>query len=652
MTWPATGGLVTDELDLAVGPVMGPLMGPLVGPLVGPVMGIGMDLVEVDRMRTAVDRTPGLVDRVFTTGEATWAAGARDPAQRLAARFAAKEAVLKALGVGLGAAPLRSIEVVRAPSGQPAVVLHDQASELADRLGVQVWHLSLTHTSTTAAAVAVAMGPPGGVGGDAGAVTPTEMAAIDAAAAESTAELIGRAGGAVARQALRMLGGAYGRRVVVVAGGGNNGNDGREAADRLRRAGVRVTVVDALAPPQELPRCDLVIDAAFGTGFRGSWQAPAPAAGTTPLVLAVDIVSGVDGLTGVVSDDTVPMAADATVTFAAMKPGLLLADGPALCGRVSVADIGLDTSGASITLLDDAGVAAHWPVRADDTHKWRSALWVVAGSPGMAGAAALVCAGAQRSGAGYVRLSIPGGGLDDGSAVASEVVRTALAASGWATGVVSGLDRFGAVVVGNGLGRDPAIAHDVATLVASSPVPVVVDADGLNLLAMASAHRRLGDHVVLTPHDGEYAMLVGDTPGQPGDTPGPDRIAAARKLAADTTAVVLLKGPTTVVAHPDGRVLLSTAGDARLATAGTGDVLAGVVGALCAQGVDPFLAAGMAAFCHGRAADLGWSQGLVAGDLPGLLPAVIAALAGGPAGAADHAAPGNRSHRVDRRKPC
>jgi holo-[acyl-carrier protein] synthase len=134
----------------------------MAGALMGPVMGIGMDLVEVDRMRTAVGRTPGFVGRVFTAAEADWAAEARDPAERLAARFAAKEAVLKALGVGLGAAPLRSIEVVRASSGQPSVVLHDQARELASQHGVYGWHLSLTHTSVTAGAVAVALGRPDG----------------------------------------------------------------------------------------------------------------------------------------------------------------------------------------------------------------------------------------------------------------------------------------------------------------------------------------------------------------------------------------------------------------------------------------------------------------------------------------------------------
>jgi NAD(P)H-hydrate repair Nnr-like enzyme with NAD(P)H-hydrate dehydratase domain len=133
---------------------------------------------------------------------------------------------------------------------------------------------------------------------------------------------------------------------------------------------------------------------------------------------------------------------------------------------------------------------------------------------------------------------------------------------------------------------------------------------------------------VLTPHEGEYARLLGAPPG-------PDRVEAARRLAAATGAVALLKGSTTVVAAPDGRVLLSTSGDARLATAGTGDVLAGMVGALCAQGLDPLRAAAGAASLHGAAAVLGWTRGLVAGDLPDLVPAVL----GHPGPAADHPGP-------------
>lgn len=135
---------------------------PAAGPAPGVVLGVGTDIVDVDRMRTVVGRTPGVVARVFTDAEVAWAAQARDPAQRLAARFAAKEAVLKALGVGLGAAPLTCIEVVRAGSGAPSVVLHGAAADLAAARGVDSWHVSLTHTDAVAAATVVACGSGGG----------------------------------------------------------------------------------------------------------------------------------------------------------------------------------------------------------------------------------------------------------------------------------------------------------------------------------------------------------------------------------------------------------------------------------------------------------------------------------------------------------
>lgn len=452
-------------------------------------------------------------------------------------------------------------------------------------------------------------------------VTPAEMAAIDAAAPEGTDVLVERAGAATAAAARRLLGGTYGRRVVVVAGPGNNGNDGRAAASLLARAGAAVRVFPAAEAPDVLPPCDLVVDAAYGTGFRGSWRAPLPAAGTQPRVLAVDVPSGVDGTTGQVGPDTSPLPADATVTFAALKPGLVLAEGRRLAGVVEVADIGLDTSSAQATLLTDEAAARALPRRHHADHKWRSAVWVVAGSPGMDGAAALACGAAARTGAGYVRLSIPGGGVDAPHAPL-EAVRTPLPAEGWGAEVVAGANRFAAVVVGNGLGtaHDPA---ELAAVVGGAGVPVVVDGDGLTLLASARPDVPLGDHVVLTPHDGEFARLAGSSPGA-------DRIDATRRLAGRLGAVVAAKGPTTVVAHPGGEVLVVTSGDARLATAGTGDVLAGMVAALCAQGVAPWLAAGVAAHIHGRAAALGWRTGLVASDLIGLIPAAIAALGGDP----------------------
>ncbi len=455
-------------------------------------------------------------------------------------------------------------------------------------------------------------------------VTPEEMGAIDRAAPEPVEVLIGRAGGAVARAALAMLGGGYGRRVVVLAGKGNNGNDGREAARRLRQRGVAVQIVDAGDRPESIPSCDLVIDAAYGTGFQGEFRAPSVPGHA--LVLAVDIPSGVDGLTGVLPSgpDSRVLPADRTVSFAALKPGLLLAPGAGFSGRVEVADIGLDVSAARSWLVETGDVRSWLPRRDPSAHKWLHAVWVVAGSPGMDGAAALVAAGAQRAGAGYVRLSTPGGGVD-APHVPVEVVRTALPAEGWAGDVLDEVGRFAAAVVGNGLGTSEAMAADVRGLLsalsgagASSGdrrPTVVVDADAITALG-SSAAELVGPNVILTPHDGEFERVAGTRPGA-------DRLAAARDLASRLGCVVLLKGGPTVVAAPDGQVLVVDSGDARLATAGTGDVLAGIIGGLAAQGLDPLRAAAGGAFLHGRAGDLGWRHGLVAGDIPGLLPVVL-----------------------------
>ncbi|MEA2703376.1 MAG: ADP-dependent NAD(P)H-hydrate dehydratase / NAD(P)H-hydrate epimerase [Actinomycetota bacterium] len=444
-------------------------------------------------------------------------------------------------------------------------------------------------------------------------VTPEEMAAIDKSAPEPVEELIERAGAAVARAAVEEMGGTYGRRVVVVAGKGNNGADGRAAAVRLERRGVRVQIFDAADAPSRLPACDLVVDAAYGTGFRGDYRAPDP--GGTP-VLAVDIPSGVDGLTGQACDGAVTAAR--TVTFAALKPGLLFSPGKQHAGRVTVADIGLVVSAARIHLVETADVAAWLPERPPETHKWKSALWVVAGSPGMTGAANMASRAAMRAGAGTVRLGIPGVAADPRFL---EVVGRPLPAEGWDPMVVADSGRVKALVVGPGLGRSDDTAAAVRRLLAATPtVPVLVDADGLYSLGTAAqATAVLAERTastVFTPHEGEFARLTGSAVG-------PDRIGAVRELAASTGATVLLKGSTTVVASPDGEVLISDAGDSRLATAGTGDVLSGVIGAFLAQGLDGLHAAGAGAFVHGRAGHLGWRHGLVAGDLLDLLPEVL-----------------------------
>ena len=446
-------------------------------------------------------------------------------------------------------------------------------------------------------------------------VTPAEMAEIDTAAPEPVEVLIGRAGDAVARAARSMMGGTYGRVVNVIAGKGNNGADGRFAAAGLVDDGVMVRMFDAARCPSSLPRADLVIDAAYGTGFRGSWVAPdvdgAP-------VLAVDIPSGVDGLTGEAGPGV--LAARRTVTFAALKPGLLLADGAALAGRVEVADIGLDVSGATAHRVEQSDVAHWWIPRPAGAHKWSRAVRVVAGSAGMTGAATLCSSAAMRAGAGMVSLSTPGGGASP----PVEVVERQVPTKGWAEAVLADLDRFGALVVGPGLGRTDSTTADVIALLRDGEVPGVVDGDGLFALTDACDGRTVvsgrSTPTILTPHDGEYRSLMGNPPGA-------DRIEAARRLAADWSVIAVLKGPATIVAQPDGHVRVVDEGDQRLATAGTGDVLAGIVGALLTAGLDPFDAAAAGAWIHGAAGNRNQPAGLVASDLLLALPGVLGSFA-------------------------
>jgi hydroxyethylthiazole kinase-like uncharacterized protein yjeF len=440
-------------------------------------------------------------------------------------------------------------------------------------------------------------------------LTPAQMAAVDAAAPEPLDVLVERAGWAVARAAIRLLGGTYGRRVGVVAGKGNNGADGRVAARLLARAGVRCVVV---TPGKSVPSgVDLVIDAAYGTGLRDAWSPPPQPSAP---VLAVDIPSGVDGLTGL---DLGSWRADHTVTFAALKPGLLFHPGAGRTGSWEIADIGLVVSDIDCFLVEDHD-AGRWTNRREATaHKWDRAVRVVAGSPGMSGAGFLTAAAAQRAGAGMVAISSPGVLAADVERPVEAVARD-LPSEGWADRVLVDLERFSALAVGPGLGDGAETMAEVARIIAASPIPVVVDADALRAVAARpGAVADASAPVVVTPHDGEFRRLAGRPIG-------PDRIAAARDLALRLGATVLLKGPTTVVAGPDGETRLVTAGSRRLATAGSGDVLTGVIAALLdpAASVDSTAAA---AHWHGRAAALG-TDGLVASDLPALLVTAGSAL--------------------------
>jgi len=446
-------------------------------------------------------------------------------------------------------------------------------------------------------------------------VTPEEMGAIDRAAPEPVEVLVDRAGREVARTALDMLGGTYGRVVNVLAGGGNNGADGRVAANYLQRRGVKVRVFDAKERPSVVPRADLFIDAAFGTGFKGEWTAPEVG---DAMVLAVDIPSGVLALTGEAGPGVLP--ADRTVTFQALKPGLLFGAGRNLAGEVEVVDIGLDVSSADQHLVERTDAASWWPARASDAHKWKGAVRIIAGSPGMLGAGRLCAAAAARAGAGLVALSSPG--MDPNAR--SEIIQRRIASFDFTDEVMSDIDRFGALVIGPGLGREEFTIPSVRQTVAEVPVPVVVDGDGLFASAWSGdgagpllSARELP--TVLTPHDGEFAVLSGASPGA-------DRVAAARGLASDFDCTVLLKGPTTVVAAPMGEILVVDHGDERLATAGSGDVLAGMIGMALAAGAPPERAAAAAAWIHAEAARLGPEVGLLAGDLVERLPQAVAGL--------------------------
>ena len=461
-------------------------------------------------------------------------------------------------------------------------------------------------------------------------LTPEEMHAADArtiAAGTPEAVLMQRAGRAVAWRVRQVLGGTYGRRVVVVCGKGNNGGDGRITGAALSEWGVRVDVVNIAEFSRmdaevghALERADAIVDAIYGTGFRGVLEGAAAEcanrmSSSDAVVVAVDIPSGVDGLTGEARGPAV--RADHTVTFAAPKPGLWFHPGRARAGTVTVADIGIDLGpNGNCTVVVEADDVASWlPPLDATTHKWRSGVLVIGGSHGMTGAPLLVAHAALRLGAGIVWAALPGRAAVQASG--TEVVTREIPDDGTGVLTEAGANtiakvaaRFGSVVLGPGLGRADATAAAVQLLVGSLDRSMVIDADALSALeGGADILRQRTAPTIITPHDGEFARLTGDPPGA-------DRIASARELASVTNAVVVLKGPTTVTAHPDGRVRLNPTGGPALATAGSGDVLGGIIAAFCASGMKPFDAAAAGVFVHGLAGGPEGHTGLTAGDLP------------------------------------
>jgi hydroxyethylthiazole kinase-like uncharacterized protein yjeF len=409
---------------------------------------------------------------------------------------------------------------------------------------------------------------------------------------------------AIIGELIARTGGVVGRRVCGVVGSGDNGGDALWAATFLRRRGVAADaillkpdrthqkglaafrqaggrIVDSVAATT-----DLVIDGVVGISGSGPLRPDAAdifaAVDSKAIpVVAVDIPSGIDGATGAITGPAVHAAL--TVTFGGLKPVHALAD----CGRVKLIDIGLDLPTTDVVGFDAADVAARWPVPGPHDDKYTQGVTgVMAGSSTYPGAAVLCTGAAVAATSGMVRYT--GGAHRDVLAHWPEVIASPTPAAA---------GRVQSWVVGPGLGTDETGAAALWFALETS-LPVLIDADGLTILAAhpdVLASRRAP--TVLTPHAGEFARLAGAPPGD-------DRIGATRKLADAFGATVLLKGNVTVVADPGGPVYLNPAGQSWAATAGSGDLLSGMIGALLAAGLPPSEAAAAAAFVHARAAEL------------------------------------------------
>ena len=461
-------------------------------------------------------------------------------------------------------------------------------------------------------------------------LTPQEMAQADAASPAlgvSGPVLMANAGRAVAR-AIR----ARFRpcRTLVLAGPGNNGGDGYVAARLLQQEGWPVTLA-ALAPPRagsdaayaasgwhgpsapfspfEAARADVVIDAVFGAGLaRDVDGIVAETLRAARRVVAVDVPSGVDGATGAVRGYA-PQAA-LTVTFFRLKPGHLLLPGRDLCGETVLADIGLP--GAVLeqvraTTFSNGPALWRLPRLESGSHKYSRGHVTVLGGDTMTGASRLAADAARRAGSGLVSIAARGRG---------DLYRTGSAGLLVSDASLSELlqdARRHVWICGPGLGADAARAALPVLLAAGRCV--VADADVFS--AFAGDPDALRGAAVMTPHAGEFARVFG--------APGADRLAAARAAAARTGGVLLLKGSDTIIAAPDGRAAINAGAPPWLATAGSGDVLAGLIGGLLAQGMPGWDAAAAGAWLHGRAADIA-GPGLVAEDLLTALPGALAAM--------------------------
>ena len=474
-------------------------------------------------------------------------------------------------------------------------------------------------------------------------------------------ELMERAGTGVARAVESLVPDGL---VTVVCGKGNNGGDGLVVARLLREIGREVAVV-CVAPAQEcrgdaaenlhrlpgeppldlaggaesIARAAVIVDALLGTGFQGEPHGPIADAiaaidDAGAPVVAVDVPSGADASTGVVAGRAVRAAI--TVTFNTAKPGLWIMPGKAHAGEVRTIDIGIPRGAplqASIGLIEPS-VLELLPRRAGDTTKFSSGEVVIAGgSRGLLGAPRMASHAAMRAGAGYVIACVPASLQDALATAATPELMTrgvaeddgALAAAAVA-GVIESVRPDGALVLGPGLGRSDGAVAFARELARTADAPLVLDADGLNAHAgRLEDLRARSAPTVLTPHAGELGRLL----QLDSDEIERERLRHARDAAERSGAIVVLKGDDSLVAEPGGRVAVSRGGSPALATAGTGDVLTGVIAALLSQRLDAFVAASAGVLLHaaaGREAARrqGAAEGVVATDVIAALPAARA----------------------------
>ena len=458
--------------------------------------------------------------------------------------------------------------------------------------------------------------------------TSTEMRAVEEAYPgypDSMRELMVRAGTAAAEAALRRFPDA--KAYTVVCGAGSNGGDGLVAADVLRSRGREVHVVEAKNGEREWNDPHVIVDALFGTGFSGAPRVDAAALieqmnSLGAPVVSVDIASGVDASTGEVAGPAV--TATLTVTFYARKIGHVVAPGRFHLGELEIVDIGL-SGGETACRLAGPGLLSLLPRRSESTTKFSAgSVLVVGGSPGLSGAVCLAGEAAMRADAGYVTVVVPRSVLPPVELRLLEAVKKPAPENEDGCLTVEALPlvaeleaRAQALALGPGIGRSEETRAFVRRLLEQTTLPAVVDADALFGLEPG----KWASPLVLTPHAGELSRLL----GRDSSWVNEHRLTAARECADRFAAVTLLKGADTIVVSPSGEAIVCEEGTPALATAGSGDVLTGVIAAFLAKGLEPALAAAAAAVAHGRAAQLIEPQvGVVAGDVVRMLPRALA----------------------------